>query len=117
MRGGCPLFAEDGTPISYDGRHLTKEGAVAAPTAGLHFTPELLDKLKAKGVQFAYVTLHVGAGTFLPVKVEDVTQHKMHSEWGQVSADAAADTIDHLTRYLTLLFRPDASAATPPKGN
>ncbi|SHI86268.1 S-adenosylmethionine:tRNA ribosyltransferase-isomerase [Shimia gijangensis] len=66
-------------------------GAVAAPTASLHFDPPLLERLKAKGVTFTYVTLHVGAGTFLPVKVDDVTTHKMHSEWGQVSRQAAAE--------------------------
>ncbi|KFE34995.1 tRNA preQ1(34) S-adenosylmethionine ribosyltransferase-isomerase QueA [Thioclava atlantica] len=65
-------------------------GAVAAPTASLHFTRELLEALAAKGVEFTEVTLHVGAGTFLPVKVEDVTQHKMHAEWGEVSEAAAA---------------------------
>lgn len=57
------------------------EGSVAAPTAGLHFTPELLRKLKEKGVKIGYVTLHVGLGTFRPVKVEDPTTHKMHSEY------------------------------------
>ncbi|MBN2741023.1 MAG: tRNA preQ1(34) S-adenosylmethionine ribosyltransferase-isomerase QueA [Rhodobacteraceae bacterium] len=66
-------------------------GAVAAPTASLHFTPELLENLAAKGVEFTEVTLHVGAGTFLPVKVDDVTTHKMHAEWGEVSAQAAAE--------------------------
>ncbi len=66
-------------------------GAVAAPTASLHFDAPLLDALKAKGVDLTHVTLHVGAGTFLPVKVEDVTTHKMHAEWGQVSAEAAAE--------------------------
>lgn len=65
-------------------------GAVAAPTASLHFDDALLDALRAKGVEFTYVTLHVGAGTFLPVKVEDVTTHKMHAEWGEVSGEAAA---------------------------
>lgn len=64
-------------------------GAVAAPTASLHFDDELLADLTACGVEFAHVTLHVGAGTFLPVKVEDVTTHKMHAEWGQVSEIAA----------------------------
>src|SRR5690606_35623469 len=57
-------------------------GAVAAPTASLHFDRELLEKLQAKGVRFAHVTLHVGAGIFLPVKVEDVTTHKLPGEWG-----------------------------------
>ncbi len=65
-------------------------GAVAAPTASLHFDRDLLDALAAKGVLFTEVTLHVGAGTFLPVKVEDVTTHRMHAEWGQVTAEAAA---------------------------
>lgn len=66
-------------------------GAVAAPTASLHFDEPLLAALRDKGVTFTHVTLHVGAGTFLPVKVDDISQHKMHSEWGQVSADAAAE--------------------------
>ncbi|MEP5155417.1 tRNA preQ1(34) S-adenosylmethionine ribosyltransferase-isomerase QueA [Planktotalea sp.] len=65
-------------------------GAVAAPTASLHFDEALLDQLRAQGVEFVHVTLHVGAGTFLPVKVDDVTTHKMHAEWGQVSEAAAA---------------------------
>lgn len=64
-------------------------GAVAAPTASLHFDLALLQALADKGVQFTEVTLHVGAGTFLPVKVEDVTTHKMHAEWGEVTAQAA----------------------------
>jgi S-adenosylmethionine:tRNA ribosyltransferase-isomerase len=66
-------------------------GAVAAPTASLHFDMPLLQALAARGVDMTYVTLHVGAGTFLPVKVEDVTTHKMHAEWGEVSAEAAAE--------------------------
>lgn len=66
-------------------------GAVAAPTASLHFDCPLLDALAGKGVDFTHVTLHVGAGTFLPVKVEDVRQHRMHAEWGEVSAAAAAE--------------------------
>ena len=66
-------------------------GAVAAPTASLHFDQELLAQLAAKGVQFTYVTLHVGAGTFLPVKVDDISDHKMHSEWGRVTEAAAAE--------------------------
>lgn len=68
----------------------TREGAVAAPTAGLHFTPELLKKLEEKGVQQVYVTLHVGAGTFLPVKANDTNDHKMHAEWGEITQDQAA---------------------------
>ncbi|RRH75099.1 tRNA preQ1(34) S-adenosylmethionine ribosyltransferase-isomerase QueA [Falsigemmobacter faecalis] len=66
-------------------------GAVAAPTASLHFTPELMEELRAMGVGFTEVTLHVGAGTFLPVKVENIETHKMHAEWGQVSEKAAAE--------------------------
>ena len=64
-------------------------GSAAAPTAGLHFTNEMLEKLKAKGVKIAYVTLHVGLGTFRPVKVDDVTKHKMHSEHYFVSGENA----------------------------
>ena len=64
-------------------------GAVAAPTASLHFDAPLLQALHAKGVEFVEVTLHVGAGTFLPVKVEDVTTHRMHAEWGEVTETAA----------------------------
>jgi len=65
------------------------DGSVAAPTAGLHFTPELLEALKARGVSTHAVTLHVGAGTFLPVKADDTKDHKMHSEWGTVSRETA----------------------------
>ena len=65
------------------------EGSAAAPTAGLHFTQELLDQIRAKGVNTAFVTLHVGLGTFRPVKVDDVTNHHMHTEWYQVSEEAA----------------------------
>lgn len=66
-------------------------GAVAAPTASLHFDDALMAALRACGVTFTEVTLHVGAGTFLPVKVEDVTTHRMHAEWGEVSPTAAAE--------------------------
>ena len=65
------------------------EGSAAAPTAGLHFTNELLEEIKAKGVDLAYVTLHVGLGTFRPVKVDNVLEHHMHTEWYQVSSEAA----------------------------
>lgn len=65
------------------------EGSAAAPTAGLHFTQELLDKIKSMGVNIAYVTLHVGLGTFRPVKVEDVTMHHMHSEYYQIMQEEA----------------------------
>lgn len=65
------------------------EGAVAAPTAGLHFTEAVLDRLAAKGVDKVTVTLHIGAGTFLPVKSETVEAHEMHAEWGEITSDAA----------------------------
>jgi S-adenosylmethionine:tRNA ribosyltransferase-isomerase len=76
----------------YQTVYAKNPGAVAAPTAGLHFDPALLEKLKAKGVQFAYVTLHVGAGTFQPVRTENLAEHKMHTEWytmPQATVDAA----------------------------
>ncbi len=66
-----------------------REGSVAAPTAGLHFTPELLVRLQDAGVGMARVTLHVGAGTFLPVKTEDLAQHRMHAEWGEITPETA----------------------------
>src|SRR5256714_1438270 len=66
-----------------------QEGSVAAPTAGLHFTPALLERLARHGIGLHRVTLHVGAGTFLPVKVEDTDDHRMHAEWGEVSAAVA----------------------------
>jgi S-adenosylmethionine:tRNA ribosyltransferase-isomerase len=68
-------------------------GAVAAPTAGLHFTQELLQRLQGKGIQQVTVTLHVGAGTFLPVKAEHIKDHIMHAEWGEVNA-VTADAIN-----------------------
>jgi S-adenosylmethionine:tRNA ribosyltransferase-isomerase len=67
----------------------SKSGSVAAPTAGLHFTDELLAEIKEKGVQIEFVTLHVGGGTFLPVKTDDVTEHKMHAEFYEISSTAA----------------------------
>jgi S-adenosylmethionine:tRNA ribosyltransferase-isomerase len=66
-----------------------REGAVAAPTAGLHFTAELMSAIAVKGVRVVYVTLHVGAGTFLPVKATDTRDHKMHAEWGEITPDLA----------------------------
>ena len=64
-------------------------GSAAAPTAGLHFTEDLINKIKEKGIKIEYITLHVGLGTFRPVSVEDVTNHKMHSEFYQMSEDTA----------------------------
>ncbi len=73
----------------YQTSYARHDGAVAAPTAGLHFTPSLMKHLQDIGIQQEYVTLHVGAGTFLPVKVDDTKDHKMHHEWGEVSAQTA----------------------------
>jgi S-adenosylmethionine:tRNA ribosyltransferase-isomerase len=71
----------------YQTVYAKEPGAVAAPTAGLHFDQPLLDKLRDKGVRFAYVTLHVGAGTFQPVRTENLAEHKMHSEWYTISQE------------------------------
>lgn len=73
----------------YQTMFADKDGAVAAPTAALHFTPDLLDGLRARGVDEARLTLHVGAGTFLPVKAEDTAGHVMHAEWGRIDAETA----------------------------
>ena len=77
----------------YQTVYAVHEGSAAAPTAGLHFTRELLEEIEEMGVKIARITLHVGLGTFRPVKVEDVTEHHMHSEYYQVSSEAA-DTIN-----------------------
>jgi S-adenosylmethionine:tRNA ribosyltransferase-isomerase len=77
----------------YQTVYAAEDGSVAAPTAGLHFTPELLGRLEAMGVGLERVTLHVGAGTFLPVKVDDVADHRMHAEWGEIDA-ATADRLN-----------------------
>jgi S-adenosylmethionine:tRNA ribosyltransferase-isomerase len=66
-----------------------RAGAVAAPTAGLHFTPRVFERLKQRGIGWTFVTLHVGLGTFQPIQADDVTHHRMHREWGELSADAA----------------------------
>jgi len=73
----------------YQTIYARNDGAVAAPTAGLHFTDDLLAKLDAKGIQRVHLTLHVGAGTFLPVKVDDTDDHKMHAEYGEITEQAA----------------------------
>ena len=82
-----PEDARDRT--DYQTVYAAEDGSVAAPTAGLHFTPELLDRLADMGVGLERVTLHVGAGTFLPVKVEAIAEHRMHPEWGEVDAATA----------------------------
>src|SRR5271165_5045875 len=82
-----PPDAQDRT--DYQTLFAHEDGAVAAPTAGLHFTPAMLASLRARDIGLHTVTLHVGAGTFLPVKADDTSQHKMHAEWGSISAGVA----------------------------
>jgi len=84
---GLKRGLEERDKSDYQTVYAQKDGAVAAPTAGLHFTPELLTELTALGVTIERVTLHVGAGTFLPVKADDTADHKMHAEWGELSSD------------------------------
>ena len=89
-----PYIASKRTPderdvADYQTMFAVTEGAVAAPTAGLHFTPALEAALHERGIGLHRITLHVGAGTFLPVKAEDTTAHKMHSEWGTISRETA----------------------------
>jgi S-adenosylmethionine:tRNA ribosyltransferase-isomerase len=96
-RGAMPLppyiaakRAEDEQDrADYQTVYAVEDGSVAAPTAGLHFTPELFARLAEAGVETAFVTLHVGAGTFLPVKTDDVSEHHMHAEWGEVEQSIA----------------------------
>lgn len=85
-----PDGVRDDDADHYQTMFAARNGAVAAPTAGLHFTPDLMQRLKDKGVVIAEVTLHVGAGTFLPVKVDNVRDHKMHAEWGEISTETAS---------------------------
>lgn len=90
-----PYIATRRTPdeddiADYQTVYARHEGAVAAPTAGLHFTPELLGRLEAAGIDLAMVTLHVGAGTFLPVKADNTADHLMHAEWGEVTPETAS---------------------------
>lgn len=80
--------------VNYQSIFAKHEGAVASPTASLHFTDSLINKIKAKGIEFAFVTLHVGAGTFLPVKVDNILEHKMHKEFGSI----AQETIDLINK-------------------
>lgn len=88
IAGKRPTDAEDRS--DYQTMFAKEDGAVAAPTAALHFTPELLAALDAAGVQRETLTLHVGAGTFLPVKADDTDDHVMHAEWGRIEPDTAA---------------------------
>lgn len=84
-----PTSVEEQLAHQYQTVYASREGSVAAPTAGFHFTNELIDRLKAKGVEFAEVTLHVGLGTFLPVKEDVVENHRMHEEWVELTAKNA----------------------------
>ena len=96
-RGAMPLppyiaskrAADEQDRQDYQTLFATDDGSVAAPTAGLHFTDELLARLRGRGVNLHRLTLHVGAGTFLPVKAEDISEHKMHAEWGEVDEETA----------------------------
>ncbi|HEX4199721.1 MAG TPA: tRNA preQ1(34) S-adenosylmethionine ribosyltransferase-isomerase QueA [Caulobacteraceae bacterium] len=97
-RGAMPLppyiaarrTEDDQDRADYQTVYAREDGSVAAPTAGLHFTPRLLEALEARGVSLHFVTLHVGAGTFLPVKTDEIADHRMHAEYGEVSAGTAA---------------------------
>jgi S-adenosylmethionine:tRNA ribosyltransferase-isomerase len=81
--------ADEEDRADYQTMFAREEGAVAAPTAALHFTPRLLEALDARGIGRETLTLHVGAGTFLPVKAEDTSGHRMHAEWGRIDAATA----------------------------
>lgn len=85
-----PYIRNPDAPMDrYQTVYADREGSVAAPTAGLHFTPQLLDHLRETGVTTAFVTLHVGIGTFKPVVAERIEDHRMHAEWGEVPAETA----------------------------
>jgi S-adenosylmethionine:tRNA ribosyltransferase-isomerase len=88
IAGKRPTDARDAD--DYQTMFADKAGAVAAPTAALHFTPALMAKLAGRGISHETLTLHVGAGTFLPVKVDDTVDHQMHAEWGRIDATTAA---------------------------
>ena len=81
--------ADPADKTGYQTVYASREGAVAAPTAGLHFTDSLMEKLAAKGVEFCSITLHVGYGTFVPVRVDDIREHKIHREWFDISKTSA----------------------------
>src|SRR4029077_12262288 len=76
---------EESDKERYQTIYAVHKGSVAAPTAGLHFDQELLAQLQQKGIEIGYVTLHIGAGTFAPVRIDDITQHRMHAEYVDVS--------------------------------
>jgi S-adenosylmethionine:tRNA ribosyltransferase-isomerase len=81
--------ADEADRADYQTMFAREEGAVAAPTAALHFTPRLMDALAKRGIATETLTLHVGAGTFLPVKTDIVAEHRMHAEWGRIDAATA----------------------------
>src|SRR3954471_21759346 len=89
--------ADEADRADYQTMFAREKGAVAAPTAALHFTPRLLEALDARGVGRETLTLHVGAGTFLPVKADDTSEHKMHAEWGRIDA-ATAESLNAVRR-------------------
>ena len=87
-----PYIDRPDTPADreqYQTVYAKPPGSVAAPTAGLHFTPEILERIRQRGIETAEITLHVGLGTFQPVRVEVVEEHKLHREWYEISAEAA----------------------------
>jgi len=88
IRGG-QMMEEDRT--RYQTVYAQVPGSVAAPTAGLHFTPQLLNSLRTQGVKIVFVTLHVGLGTFVPIKTSQIEEHKMHSEWGEIAPEVAEE--------------------------
>lgn len=90
--------ADEGDKETYQTVYAEREGAIAAPTAGLHFTEALLSEIERKGIGVARVTLHVGAGTFLPVKSEKIEEHRIHSEWREVSPETAEMVNDTRSR-------------------
>ena len=92
---------EDSDRERYQTVYADPIGSMAAPTAGLHFTPELMDEITRRGATIVKVTLHVGAGTWMPVKTEDLSQHKMHSEWCQITP-AQADIINNANRVIAV---------------
>jgi S-adenosylmethionine:tRNA ribosyltransferase-isomerase len=111
--------ADAGDEQDYQTVYAREQGAVAAPTAGLHLTPELIARIMASGVEFHRVTLHVGAGTFLPVKAENTEGHKMHEEFARIDADTA-QALNHvrcrggrIVAVGTTVLRTLESAASP----
>jgi S-adenosylmethionine:tRNA ribosyltransferase-isomerase len=87
------ITASTAADEQYQTVYAQEQGAIAAPTAGLHFTPSLLEKMRNYGINQAFITLHVGIGTFRPVEVKDVTTHVMHKEWIEVSSDTVEQVL------------------------